>query len=84
MKAAKPDVLQRIAAAGGGQFYRLEDLPRFLNELKSQPLEVAKPKPRYYPDWRRDSSRGFLPGWLVVFVALLGAEWGLRRYWGMV
>ena len=84
VKAAKPDVLQRIAAAGGGQFYRLEDLPRFLTELKSQPLDVAKPKPRYYPDWRRDSSRGFLPGWLVVFVVLLGTEWGLRRYWGMV
>lgn len=83
-KAADHDTLRRLATAGGGKFYRLEDLPGFLRELKSQPLEAAKPKPRYLPDWRRDHSGGFLPGWLVLFVALLGAEWGLRRAWGMV
>ena len=36
------------------------------------------------PDWRRDRSRGFLPGWLVLFAVLLGGEWFLRRTWGMV
>ena len=64
---------------------RLEDLPGFVKELKSQPVsESLKPKPRYVPDWRRNHSGGFLPGWLVVFVTLLGCEWGLRRLWGLV
>ncbi|OWK45038.1 Threonine dehydrogenase [Fimbriiglobus ruber] len=83
-KAANPETLKRIATAGGGQFYRLEDLPTFLKDLKAQPLEAVKPRPRYIPDWRRDHSKGFLPGWLVVFVTLLGTEWALRRLWGMV
>lgn len=83
-KAADHDALRRIATAGGGKFYRLEDLPRFLQELASQPLDAARPKPKYLPDWRRDHSGGFLPAWLVLFAALLGAEWGLRRVWGLV
>jgi hypothetical protein len=83
-KAAKPDVLQRIATAGGGQFYRLEDLPSYLKELKAKPVEAIKSRPKFYPDWRRDSSKGFLPLWLVLFVAVMGFEWGLRRYWGLV
>ena len=83
-KAADHDVLRKIASAGGGQFHRLEDLPGFLRELKAQPIESVKPKPKYLPDWRVDHSKGFLPVWLAVFVALLGTEWGLRRLWGMV
>ena len=82
--AADHRFLEKLAAAGGGKALRLEDLPGFLKELKAQPLEILKPKPRYLPDWRRNHSKGFLPSWLVVFVALLGAEWGLRRLWGMV
>ena len=84
VKSAKPEVLQRIAAAGGGTFHRLEDLPRFLNELAAKPLEIAKPRPKYYPDWRRESGGAFLPMWFVLLVIVLGFEWGLRRYWGLV
>ncbi len=83
-KAADHDTLRKIAAAAGGQFHRLDELPAFLKELKAQPLETVKPKPRYLPDWRRDHSKGFLPGWLVLFALLLGGEWALRRLWGMV
>ncbi|MFO0848450.1 MAG: carboxypeptidase-like regulatory domain-containing protein [Gemmataceae bacterium] len=83
-KAADHDALRRIATAGGGKFHRLEDLPRFLQELAAQPLDTMRPKPKYLPDWRRDHSGGFLPAWLVLFAALLGAEWGLRRVWGLV
>ncbi len=82
--AADHDFLQKLANAGGGKFHRLDELPTFLRELKAQPIEVQKPKPRYLPDWRRNNSKGFLPGWLVLFVTLLGVEWGLRRVWGMV
>lgn len=76
--------LEKIAGASGGKALRLEDLPGYLKELKGQPLESVKPKPRFLPDWRRNHSKGFLPLWLVLFVALLGVEWGLRRVWGMV
>ena len=48
------------------------------------PAETVKPKPKYLPDWRRDRSKGFLPGWLILFAVLLGTEWALRRMWGMV
>ena len=82
--AADHRFLEKLATSSGGKALRLEDLPDFLKELKSQPMEILKPKPKYFPDWRRNHSKGFLPGWLVVFVSLLGLEWGLRRFWGMV
>ncbi|HEY2786543.1 MAG TPA: hypothetical protein VGJ05_16375 [Fimbriiglobus sp.] len=82
--AADFDFLQKMAAAGGGKPLRLEDLPQFLKDLKAQPLDSVKPKPRFLPEWRRDKSKGFLPIWLVVFVTIVGVEWGLRRLWGMV
>src|SRR5207244_1734561 len=41
-------------------------------------------RPKFLPDWRRNHSKGFLTLWLVVFTGLPGAEWGLRRLWGMV
>jgi hypothetical protein len=82
--AADHEFLKSLASAGGGQHYRLDDLPQYFRGLVGQPLENAKPKPKYVPDWRRNHSKGFLPGWLVLFVALVGVEWGLRRWWGMV
>jgi hypothetical protein len=81
---ANPENMKRIADASGGKALRLEDLPSFLKELKEQKDVGPKPRPKYYPDWRRNHSHGFLPLWLVAFALLLGAEWGLRRLWGMV
>jgi hypothetical protein len=78
------DFMTRLAVQSGGKSLRLEDLPAFLKDLKSEPPSLVLPKPHFYPDWRRDHSKGFLPFWLVVFVLLLGAEWALRRLWGMV
>ncbi len=84
LKAARPEVLARIAGAGGGQARRLDELGEFLRQLAAQPFEVAKPKPKFYPDWRRDRSPYFLPAWLVLVALVLGLEWGLRRAWGLV
>jgi len=81
---ADPEFMSRLAIPTGGKALRLEDLSSFLKELTSEPLASSKPKPRYYPDWRRNHSQGFLPLWLIIFTLLLGAEWGLRRLWGMV
>lgn len=81
---ADHEFMTRLATQAGGKALLLEDLPTFLKDLKSEPLSTMLPKPHYYPDWRRNHSKGFLPFWLVVFTLLLGAEWGLRRLWGMV
>jgi hypothetical protein len=82
--AADHEFLKSLATSGGGQLMRLDDLPNYFKELKGQPLANAKPKPRYLPDWRRNHSGGFLTGWLIAFVVVVGLEWGLRRLWGMV
>jgi hypothetical protein len=82
--AADYDFLRKLAITGGGKFHRLEDLAGFLTELKNTPIDTIKPRPKYIPDWRRNYSKGFLPVWLIVFATLLLAEWGLRRWWGMV
>jgi len=82
--SANPDFLKKLAVDGGGKFHRLSDLSAFLSELRTQPLETVKPRPKFYPDWRRDYSGGFLTGWLIAFAACLLAEWGLRRWWGLV
>ncbi|MFM8275352.1 MAG: vWA domain-containing protein [Gemmata sp.] len=81
---ADPQFLERLSVPNGGKALRLEELPGFLKELRAEaPVDLGK-KPKYYPDWHRNRSRGFLPLWLVVFAVVLGAEWGLRRLWGLV
>jgi uncharacterized membrane protein len=83
-QAADHDFLTRLAQQGGGKFYRADELPRFLQELKSKPQPEGKQKVQLWPDWKQSRTGGFLPSLLIAFVAVLAAEWGLRRYWGMV
>ena len=45
---------------------------------------LQKVKTRHFPDWRKKELSTFLPILLLLFVAILGLEWGLRRMWGMV
>ena len=59
-------------------------LPQQLTKMRDDPPKVQQPKPKPYPDWRRDRQKWFLPAVLILFVAVLGLEWGLRRAWGMV
>ena len=80
---ANQEFMQKLAIPTGGKALRLDDLPGFLAELKAEAPPDLGLKPRYYPDWHRNRSKGFLPLWLVIFAFLLG-EWGLRRLWGMV
>ncbi len=82
--SADHDFLAKVSNASGGKAIRLDELPGFLKEMKSQQLPTLRPRPKFLPDWRRNHSKGFLTLWLVIFTALLGTEWGLRRYWGMV
>jgi hypothetical protein len=83
-QAADHDFLRKLATAGGGKFYRADELPKVLRELERTAPEAGRQKAVYWPDWRRAALGGFLPGLFVAFVAVLGLEWGLRRYWGMV
>lgn len=86
--AANPDFLLALENTANGTSLdtvrRADRFPSFLKELIDNPLQLATPKSTPYPDWRRDKSRLFLPIVLVIFVLLLGLEWGLRRAWGMV
>jgi hypothetical protein len=83
-QAADHDFLTKLAAAGGGKFHRAEDLAKFLRELADRPAADGRAKPTYYPDWKRKETGALRPLVLLAFVGLLGIEWGLRRYWGMV
>jgi hypothetical protein len=83
-QAADQDFLARLAAAGGGRSFRADDLPGFLHELKSQPQPQNRPKFRHWPDWKKNTLSELPPLILVLFVGLLGTEWALRRWWGLV
>src|SRR5262249_49171309 len=77
-QAADVGFLSGLSASGGGrtQCYRIDDLPDFLKELKSAKLPNQKVKTRHFPDWRQKELSLFLPILLLLFVAILGLEWG--------
>ena len=83
-QAMDADFLTKLATTGGGKFYRADELPKFLNELPAKGLTIGQNKARYWPDWRQAALGGFIPLLFLLFVAVLGLEWGVRRYWGMV
>jgi len=86
--AANPEFLLALENSANGTALdvarRADRLPAFLEELKSNPPRMPGLKPKPYPEWRRDKQHWFLPTMLILFVAVLGTEWGLRRAWGMV
>jgi uncharacterized membrane protein len=64
---------------------RADKLPTFLQEeMLAKPLRLTTAKAKLRPDWSRNGSKWFLPAVLILFVTVLGFEWGLRRVWGMV
>jgi hypothetical protein len=84
-KAARPDFLRDLAKAGGGEFREVKDLPRFLHDLEQQPLRGTGTRARPVPDWKNNEHLSrFVPGVLLLFVALLSLEWFCRRKWDMV
>lgn len=83
-RAADHDFLKKLAAAGGGSFHRIEELPAFLRRLESENLARNKPKLLHRPDWRTTGRSSFFMIFFVLFVTTLSLEWLLRRRWGMV
>jgi uncharacterized membrane protein len=82
--AADPEFMRKLATAGGGEALTIEQLPEFLNRLAEQPLDRGKQKMDLRPDWRSTARSGFLMAFFAAFVAVVGMEWALRRWWGMV
>jgi uncharacterized membrane protein len=83
-RAADHEFLGKLAHAGGGKFYKAEELARFLQDLQKQPLPQAKPKTQAWPDWRRNTLSAFRVGIFLLFAGLVCLEWLLRRFWGLV
>jgi uncharacterized membrane protein len=81
-QSADHDFLRKLAEAGGGRFHeRPGDLPRFLRELEAQTQSRARRSA--WPAWKGERLSPFVPLLFVLFTATLGAEWWLRRRWGL-
>jgi hypothetical protein len=70
---ADHEALRRIAEAGGGTFRTIDDLANLLKELAQADMQVFEPVERRWP---LASGRVFL----ALVVALLSADWLLRRW----
>jgi hypothetical protein len=95
---AEHETLSKIAAIAEGRFYVLQEqaLLQYLDELKNQVNRESRMKTTHWPDWQHlpasDHTRDQLSGmWnsfalvsFLLFIALLGSEWLLRRLWGLV
>jgi hypothetical protein len=95
---AEHESLAKIAASSDGRFHVLEEsaLLQYLDELQGQVNREARHKTVHWPDWTRTpasaQTRDQLAGlWhsfglvsFLLFVALVGTEWLLRRLWGWV
>lgn len=74
-RSADPDLMRQLAAIGGGQTYSLHDIGDLPQQLKTAELaRERKTDPR--TAWDR-------PWVLMALMALLGAEWWLRRKSGL-
>lgn len=74
--SADPELLQAIAKATGGKFFALDALALDEVPLQEPPLvEVGRSKDE--PLWDRWY-------WLVLLIAVAGAEWAVRRRFGYV
>jgi uncharacterized membrane protein len=82
--AADDVFLRKLAKEGRGEALTLAKLPEFLHKLLSPTSPEGRPRVNPWPNWRTEQRSGFLPGFFMVFVALLTAEWLLRRRWGLV
>ncbi len=88
-QAADHAFLKKLARAGNGEFHEGKELATFLRDLHRQASAETKGQERHWPDWKVDAHEPqplspFRVLFYLVFVAVLGGEWLLRRRWGMV
>jgi uncharacterized membrane protein len=78
--AAEPSLMAQLAemtATAGGKALAPEELPALLAKLAAEPPKLHEEvvaKTTYWDTWP----------FFLVFVALLGTEWYLRKRWGLV
>jgi uncharacterized membrane protein len=74
---AFPQLLSNISELTGGKSVPPERLGTLLDELIKQSNELVE---------KRETKRSLFDSWgfLSLFVIVLGAEWFLRKYWGLV
>ncbi|MCS6975476.1 MAG: glutamine amidotransferase [Gemmatales bacterium] len=81
-QAANHTLLEQIARATGGSFRVHGGLRNLLEEIN--PAAAAESvKITRLPDWKQ-ANPGLMTLLFALFVALLSAEWVLRRLWGLV
>jgi hypothetical protein len=83
-QAADHAYLRKLAAAGGGEFHEGAELADFLRDLRKQLKDTAKGQEEHIPNWDTRDRSPFLALFFVLFVAVIGSEWFLRRRWGLV
>lgn len=75
--AADPSLLASLASLTGGRALAAEQLLRFLEELRKQPLALeieTETKSTPWDTWP----------FMLALVALMSGEWALRKKWGLV
>lgn len=70
--ALQDAALREAAVAGGGQFFREEDLHRLPEAVRGSGQRVRS---------RRVAEIWSSPAWFLAVLALFGAEWVLRKLW---
>jgi hypothetical protein len=70
-----PTLLEKMASASGGVFYRPEETERFAREFSPQREELSEKK-----EWELAHQ----PLFLVGMILFLGTEWYLRRRWQLL
>lgn len=82
-RAADHEYLKKLAAAGGGKFHLPTDLPKLLSDL-GRDVEARRERHQtHWPSWNQTSPQPMRVLTLLLFVAVLAGEWGLRRLWGL-
>ncbi len=72
--AMNGSLLERMAAAGGGRFYRLENVDRLPGDVRALPSAITITV---------DKDLWHIPPVLMVLILLLSLEWFIRRRKGM-
>lgn len=70
-----PTLLEKMAAASGGVFYRPEEARRFAQDFSPQREELSE---------KREWELAHQPLFLIGMILFLGAEWYLRRRWQLL
>ena len=90
------DTLKSLAIETGGDLHDLDKFGRYLDELEGQVRADGRHKTSHWPDWTRlpasghvrDQAAGLWSSFALfsylLFIALIGSEWLLRRLWGLV